>query len=98
MEDFYEDEISQLYAEADMKEVDKQWALDQAHKFYDDFTSVDTPSAIKNIKKLILDSELVEDEVIESLDNMIKIFEEIEDYEKCGVCLEIKNGVRNEFV
>lgn len=87
------DEIAKMYAIEDMKESQREWAREQAKKFYKDFEDLDVEIAIHSIKKLIKTKEVSKDQVITMLNNMISIFQNDEDYERCHICLQIKNGL-----
>lgn len=87
------DEIARMYAERDMEQEKKEWAREQANRFYADFATLDIKNSIKAVMGLIRDGELTPREVNDMLDNMIGIFEEEEEYEKCHVCKQIKTGV-----
>lgn len=87
------DEIAKMYAIEDMKESQREWAREQAEKFYKDFEDLDVEIAIHSIKKLIKTKEVSKDQVITMLDNMISIFQNDEEYERCHICLQIKNGL-----
>jgi hypothetical protein len=80
------DEIAKLYAMEDMKE-------EKANKFYNDFESLDISDAVIAVKSLIDNKSLNLKETNQMIDNMIEIFQEDEEYEKCHVCLQIKNGI-----
>ena len=87
------DEIAKMYAIEDMKESQREWAREQAEKFYKDFENLDVDIAIHSIKKLIKTKEVSKDQVITMLNNMISIFQNDEEYERCHICLQIKNGL-----
>ena len=87
------DEIAKMYAIEDMKESQREWAREHAEKFYKDFEDLDVEIAIHSIKKLIKTKEVSKDQVITMLDNMISIFQNDEEYERCHICLQIKNGL-----
>lgn len=87
------DEIAKMYAIADMENEQKMWAKEQAEKFYSDFESLNIDEAIHSVKSLIKTGSVTEKDLLTLMDNMIKIFEETEDYEKCHVCLQIKKGI-----
>jgi hypothetical protein len=87
------DEIAKMYAIEDMKESQREWAREQAEKFYKDFEDLDIEIAIHSIKKLIKTKEVSKDQVITMLNNMISIFQNDEEYERCHICLQIKNGL-----
>ena len=87
------DEIARMYAERDMEDDKKSWAREQANRFYADFATLDIPNSILAIYDLITKKELTLPEVNEMVDNMITIFEEDEEYEKCHVCKQIKTGL-----
>lgn len=87
------DEVARMHAERDMEEERKQQAREQANRFYSDFEKLDTSQSIIAVNALITAGELTRDEVICMLDNMIAVFEEDEEYEKCHVCNLIKKGV-----
>lgn len=87
------DEIAKMYAIADMKESKRAWAISQAELFYKDFENLSVPNAVKTIISLVRKNELSKENVNTMLNNMILVFQEIEEYEKCHVCLQIKNGV-----
>ena len=84
------DEIAKLYAMADMKAERMEWARQQAQKFYNDFESLDVNEAVLQINCLLAEKTLTKKQVNTMLDNMIKIFVETEEYEKCHVCNQIK--------
>ena len=87
------DEIAKMYAIEDMKESQREWAREQAEKFYKDFEDLDVDIAIHSIKRLIKTKEVSKDQVITMLNNMISIFQNDEEYERCHICLQIKNGL-----
>jgi hypothetical protein len=87
------DEIAQMYAMADMKEEHKAWAKEQAEKFYKDFETLDIPDAVSAVITLIKSKSVTLDQTNTMLDNMIQVFQEYEEYERCHVCLEIKKGI-----
>jgi len=87
------DEIAKLYAIADMKEDQEIWAREQANKFYNDFDGLDISNAILAVGSLIENKTLDLSQVNTMLDNMIEVFQQDEDYEKCHVCNKIKKGL-----
>ena len=87
------DEIAQMYAMADMKDDHRKWAKEQAENFYQDFESLDIPTAVSSVITLIKSKSVTLEQTNTLLDNMIQIFEEDEEYERCHVCLEIKKGI-----
>jgi len=87
------DEIAKLYAMEDMKEEKRNWARKQADKFYNDFESLDISESIMAVKSLIETKSLDLKETNVMLDNMIQIYQEDEEYEKCHICLQIKKGI-----
>lgn len=87
------DEMAKMYAEQDMEEEQREWAREQANRFYGDFEKLDTAQAITAVYALVKSGELSLHEVNTMLDNMISVFEEGEEYEKCHVCKSIKLGV-----
>jgi hypothetical protein len=87
------DEIAKMYAIADMKEEQKRWANKKAQTFYQDFESLDVEAAIVAVSHLIKNKEITKKQVNELFDNMIEVFEESEEYEKCHKCNQIKKGV-----
>ena len=87
------DEMAKMYAEQDMAEEQKEWAREQANRFYRDFEKLDISQAITAVYALVKSGELDLTEVTTMLDNMIQVFEEDEEYEKCHVCKQIKIGV-----
>lgn len=87
------DEMAKMYAEQDMAEEQKEWAREQANRFYRDFEKLDISQAITAVYALVKSGELDLAEVTTMLDNMIQVFEEDEEYEKCHVCKQIKIGV-----
>ena len=91
------DEIAKMYAEQDMEQEQNEWAREQANRFYADFATLDIDNSIEAVLGLIRDKELTPLEVNEMIDNMITIFEEDEEYEKCHVCKQIKTGVNGEI-
>lgn len=91
------DEIAKIYAMADMKEEQKKWAIKKALELYEDFKHLNADESIKAVYSLIKTGALTLNQVNEMFDNMISIFEETEEYEKCHKCLLIKKGVNNRF-
>jgi len=89
------DEIAKLQALADMREDQEIWAREQANKFYKDFESLNISDAIIAVGSLIKTKVLNINQVNTMLDNMIEIYEQDEEYERCDVCLKIKNGLNN---
>jgi hypothetical protein len=87
------DEIAKIYAIADMKEEQKRWENEKAQIFYQDFESLDINAATTAVIHLIKNGEITKDKVNELFDNMIKVFDEVEEYEKCHKCNQIKIGV-----
>jgi hypothetical protein len=87
------DEIAQMYAMADMKDDHKKWVKEQAENFYQDFESLDIPTAVSAVIALIKSESITLEQTNTLLDNMIQIFEEDEEYERCHVCLKIKKGI-----
>lgn len=91
------DEIAKIYALHDMKEEERRIAIEKALELYDDFEGLDVIEAIKTVYALIKSKTLNFNQVMEMFDNMIKIFEETEEYEKCHKCLLIKVGLTEKF-
>lgn len=89
------DEISKMYAKADMENEQRAWAREQAEKFYNDFDGLSVKESVIAVKALIKSKSVSKQEAITLLDNMIQVFEEVEDYEKCHVCLQIKDGIND---
>jgi hypothetical protein len=89
------DEIAKLYAMSDMKEKQYDWARAQADAYYADFSNIDVNVAISSILAMIKTKELILTSVNTMLDNMITLFQETEEYEKCQVCLQIKTGIND---
>jgi len=87
------DEIAQMYAMADMKDDHKKWVKEQAENFYQDFESLDIPTTVSAVIALIKSESITLEQTNTLLDNMIQIFEEDEEYERCHVCLKIKKGI-----
>lgn len=87
------DEIAKIYALADMKEQEKNWAQEKAQLFYKDFEDLDINSAIRGIIQLIKKKEITKEATLALFNNLIEVFEEVEEYEKCHKCNEIKKGV-----
>jgi hypothetical protein len=87
------DEIAKIYAMQDMEEENRRWLREQANDFYNDFDDLDVDESIKEIKALVTADEISLESVILLLDNMISVFEEDEEYEKCHVCNQIKKGI-----
>lgn len=88
-----EDEIAKIYAMRDMEYENKKWLRDQANDFYKDFENLDVNTSISEIYSLIKNKELTLSSVNLLLDNMILIFEESEEYERCHFCNQIKKGL-----
>jgi len=91
------DEIAKIYALADMKESQIKWAKTQAEKFYHDFENFNTRTTVSLIALMIKTKELDLNSINLMLDNMISIFQENEEYEKCHKCLQIKNGINDRI-
>ena len=91
------DEMAKMYAEQDMEEERREWAREQANRFYSDFEKLDTDQAITAVYALVKSGELELAEMTIMLDNMISVFEEGEEYEKCHTCKLIKLGVNAKF-
>lgn len=91
------DEIAKMYALADMKESQEKWAKEKAEVFYKDFENVNIDNSIQAVLSMISKNELNLHDVNLMLDNMINIFQESEEYEKCHVCLQIKKGINAEI-
>lgn len=91
------DELAKMYALADMKESQELWAKDRAETFYKDFENLDVFKSITAVLSMIKSNNLKLEEVNIMLDNMIRIFEKSEEYEKCSICLQIKNGVNTKI-
>ena len=89
------DEIAKLYAISDMKEDQEIWAREQANKFYNDFDGLDITDAVIAVNSLIKNKILDIKQVTTLLDNMIQVFQEDEEFEKCHICLQIKNGIND---
>jgi hypothetical protein len=89
------DEIAKLHAMADMKGDQEIWARKQANKFFDDFEGLDIKDSVLAVSSLIKTKALDIEQVNTLLDNMIEVFLEDEEFEKCHVCNEIKKGVNN---
>lgn len=89
-EDILDNEISRLYSEEDMKSKKMKWALQRAYDFYEDFLMIGLNDSTTKISQLIVNEKINKESVIETLDNMILLFEGVEEYEKCNVCLKIK--------
>jgi hypothetical protein len=87
------DEIAKMYAMADMKEEQKTWARKQAEKFYSDFENLSVEEAVFAVKSLIKTKSVTITESNTLLDNMIQVFQDDEEYEKCHICLQIKKGI-----
>ena len=87
------DEIAKLHAMADMKEEQKTWARKQAEKFYSDFENLSVEEAVFAVKSLIKTKSVTITESNTLLDNMIQVFQDDEEYEKCHICLQIKKGI-----
>ena len=86
-------EIAKIHAMADMKGDQEIWAREQANKFYNDFENLNITDAIIAVNSLIKNEALSITQVNIMLDNMINVFIQDEEYEKCQVCNEIKKGL-----
>ena len=84
------DEMGKLYAMEDMKKDRNEWAVEQAYKFYDDFDSLNVEEVVTNLHALIEDGTLRESQIRVMLENMISVFTDLEEYEKCHICHQIK--------
>ena len=91
------DEIAKMYAMADMKDEQRIWAKEQAEKFYNDFDSLTIVDSILAVKSLIKNKGVTLAEANTLMDNMIQVFQEDEEYEKCHICLQIKTGVNDRI-
>jgi hypothetical protein len=91
------DEIAKLYAMSDMKEKQHNWARATANTYYTEFTNVDVKVTVSTILKMIKSKELILTNVNTLLDNMIVLFQETEEYEKCQVCLQIKTMINDKI-
>jgi hypothetical protein len=89
------DEIAKMYAMADMKEEQKAWAKQQAEKFYSDFENLSIDEAVIAVNALISTNVVSISEANDLFDNMIQVFQEDEEYERCHICLQIKNGIND---
>lgn len=87
------DEIAEIYAAADIKEEGKRQARDYALMHYADFERLKVKDSVDAINQYIKSNKLSRDSVIVFLSNMISIFEEYEEFEKCSLCNKIKEGV-----
>ena len=87
------DEIAKLHAMADMKEDQEIWAREQANKFYNDFEALNINDSILAVSSLIKTKVLSINQVNTMLDNMIAVFSQDEEYEKCHICNQIKKGL-----
>ena len=91
------DEIAKMYAMADMKEEQRTWAKKQAEKFYSDFENLSIDEAVIAVNALISTDAVSLSEANNLFDNMIQIFQEDEEYERCHICLQIKNGINDRI-
>lgn len=91
------DEIAKIHAMLDMEESHREWAKTQAERFYNDFIDLDVERSVKAIQRMIKLREIEQSKVNLMLDNMIVIFEEYEEYERCHICLQIKNGINDRI-
>jgi hypothetical protein len=91
------DEIAKIYALSDIKESQREWAKAQAEKFYCDFEDLNIHAAASLIILMIKNKELELSNVNLMLDNMITIFQENEEYEKCHKCLQIKTEINDRI-
>ena len=89
------DEIAKMYAIADMEEDQKDWARKQAEKFYKDFDNLSIEESVLAVKGLIKTESVSILEANKLKDNMIQVFQDDEEYEKCNICLKIKNGIND---
>lgn len=87
------DEIAKIYALADMRDSHERIAKEKAEIFYKDFENVNVDNSITAVLSMINSKELNLSDVNLMLDNMINIFQESEEYEKCHLCLQIKIGI-----
>jgi len=78
-----------------MEEEQKIWARKQAEKFYTDFENLSIEESILAVKSLIKTENVTLAEANKLMDNMIQVFQEDEEYEKCHICLQIKNGIND---
>ena len=80
---------------ADMKEEQRTWAKKQAERFYSDFENLSVEEAVLAVNALISTKNVTLSEANTLLDNMIQVFQDDEEYERCHVCLQIKNGIND---
>jgi len=90
------DEIAKMYAISDMDNEQRDWAKTQAQKFYNDFENLSVSESVIAVKSLITNGGVSLVEANTLFDNMIKVFQDDEEYEKCHICLQIKNGINND--
>jgi len=88
-------EIAKLHAMADMKGDQEIWAREQANKFFNNFEGLDIKDSVLAVSSLIKTKALDIKQVNTMLDNMIEVFLQDEEFEKCHVCNEIKKGLNN---
>ena len=89
------DEIAKMYDMADMKDEQKTWAKKQAEKFYADFENLSIEESVMAVKSLIKTENVTLLEATALMDNMIQVFQEDEEYERCHICLQIKTGIND---
>jgi len=87
------DEIAKIYA---MNDIDDEWfknALEMADDFYNDLKKHPLKGAIIEVNKSITNRVFSLEQVNTLLDNMIKLYVETEEFERCSFCSEIKKGI-----
>jgi len=89
------DEIAKMYAISEMENEQREWAKKQAQKFYNDFEDLSISESVSAVNSLITNGGVSLTEANTLLDNMIQVFQDDEEYEKCHVCLQIKKGLNN---
>ncbi len=87
------DEIAKMYAKQDMEENQRLWAREQADKFYKDFENLNIKQSIKAVHVLIDNGTIDLPSANSLFDNMISVYEQYEEYERCHICLQIKTGI-----
>lgn len=91
------DDIAKMYAMNDMRDSNYEWAKNKANIFYKDFENLNISKSITAVKALISLNEIQLEEVNIMLDNMIQLFQDSEEYEKCHKCLQIKHGINDKI-
>ena len=83
-EDLDGNDIAKIYAERDMENYKKKWLKEKADLHYSDFKNLSIDAAVIAINFAIENSDVTRESSIELLENLIEIYKEYEEYERCS--------------